>query len=336
MSETTPQSREILFGDETITNKDINKALDNYFDDIDEDKKDLTPQNQKELRTWFAKNYKRLIAGEKTRKSKKGETVKISTEFQDKALTASLTELKKLTESTIKEGQENLTPELFSRYGSQQEFKRKMAELQGSENVVVFVTFDLDNFKKINDSHTHEKGDELLKTVAKNLEATLSLAKGDVGIRFSGDEYGMFLTMPQDKIADVKNVLARMITNIEQNSERPDGNKQTLSVGYTVVTPEMISEKDLFKNKREAADKAGEISKLIRTKNLLEGKDDIASADRIISSEETETYFEEGEKEKLSYIRQVMRPMQEVLKEKSEKEIVEMALQCYEKLVEKK
>ncbi|MFA7245102.1 MAG: GGDEF domain-containing protein [Candidatus Magasanikbacteria bacterium] len=334
MSETTPQSREILFGDETITNKGINEALDNYFNTIDE--KDLTKQNQEELRNWFAKNYKRLIAGEKTRKSKKGETVEISPEFQDKALTASLTELKKLTESTIKEGQENLTPELFSRYGAQQEFKRKMTEIQGSNNVIVFVTFDLDNFKKINDSFTHERGDELLKTVAKNLEATLSLAKGDVGIRFSGDEYGMFLTMPQDKVTDVKNVLARMVTNIEQNSERPDGNKQTISVGYTVVAPEMVSEKDLFKNKREEADKAGEISKLIRTKNLLEDKDDTSSADRIISSEETETYFEEGEKEKLSYIRQVMRPMQEVLKDKSEKEIVGHALECYEKLVEKK
>jgi len=329
-----PTPREILFGGETITNKEINQALNNYFSTIDE--KDLTPKNQKDLRDWFAKNYKRLIAGEKKRREVKREPIEISTEFQDKALTSALTELKKLTESTVKEGQENLTPELFSRYGAQQEFRKKMTEIQGSENVVVFVTFDLDNFKKINDSFTHEKGDELLKEVAKNLEATLSIAKGDTGIRFSGDEYGMFLTIPQNKLADVKNVLARMVTNIEQSSKRPDGDKQTLSVGFSIVTPERIGEKDLFKNSREAADKAGEISKLIRTKNLLEEKADTKSSDRIISSDETETYFEKTEKEKLSYIRQVMRPMQEVLRDKSEQEIVAMALQCYEKIAEKK
>ena len=55
-----------------------------------------------------------------------------------------------------------------------------------------------------------------------------------------------------------------------------------------------------------------------------------------MSSDKTEGYFEDGEKEKLAYVRQVMRPMREVLKNKPEQEIVEAALQCYEKLVEKK
>ncbi len=53
------------------------------------------------------------------------------------------------------------------------------------------VIFDLDNFKKLNDTYGHSKGNKILKSVANIIRE--SIRKSDIAIRFGGDEFLIIL-----------------------------------------------------------------------------------------------------------------------------------------------
>ena len=69
---------------------------------------------------------------------------------------------------------------------------------------------DLDNFKHINDSQGHEKGDEVLKAVASTLSP--HLRAGDALGRLGGDEFAILLhETNQEQVKPVMNRLARAL-----------------------------------------------------------------------------------------------------------------------------
>lgn len=63
--------------------------------------------------------------------------------------------------------------------------------LQEDEESFAIVLLDLDHFKKINDNHGHDVGDQVLQRVAKIL--SMNLRDGDVVGRFGGEEFILIL-----------------------------------------------------------------------------------------------------------------------------------------------
>ncbi|PIY93311.1 MAG: hypothetical protein COY69_02320 [Candidatus Magasanikbacteria bacterium CG_4_10_14_0_8_um_filter_32_14] len=324
--EEAPQPREIIFQGENTDTKEIKNKIDSYFENLQ--KEGWTEKDTKKMWDLFLEKYRRSM------KSAGWKKKKITNEYRSQITTELLAEIRMMTEGILKERKESLTPELLNRYGAEQEFLRRIEDIKETKKVVVLINFDLDGFKATNDTFGHLAGDRLLTQIGTNIYNAIK--SEDVGIRFSGDEFGILISIPESKQDEIKAIVDRITKKIETKTKREDGTTQSISVGYTVVTPEMSEKENLFKESRKKADKASEISKLIRTKELLDQKSDLDSTSRIISSDKIEEYLNEEEIEKLSYIRQVMRPMQEVLKNKTEQEIVEHALECYSKLVEKK
>ena len=64
----------------------------------------------------------------------------------------------------------------------------------------IFILFDIDKFKQINDSYGHMTGDALLLKVSENVEK--HLGKTDVFGRLGGDEFVLWLAGSGDKDAD--------------------------------------------------------------------------------------------------------------------------------------
>ncbi|MCV2403855.1 EAL domain-containing protein [Marinomonas sp. C2222] len=67
----------------------------------------------------------------------------------------------------------------------------QLAHNKKQKNLAAFIYFDLDNFKRINDTIGHDIGDKILVTVAKRLNELKG--KSDLIIRLGGDEFGILL-----------------------------------------------------------------------------------------------------------------------------------------------
>jgi len=75
------------------------------------------------------------------------------------------------------------------------EGERMMEQAQRYHHPICVMTFDVDNFKEINDRFGHPVGDEVLQHIAAQIRA--STRKTDIAARFGGDEF-VFL-LPESK-----------------------------------------------------------------------------------------------------------------------------------------
>ncbi len=117
---------------------------------------------------------------------------------------------------------------------------------RGQEELSVAV-WDIDYFKKLNDSYGHIKADELLKRLATIFKK--SVRKSDVPSRFGGDE--IMILLPETTPAHAKG-FAERVRKLIANDPLLKKHKVTLSGGLTTFDPK----KDTKKSFLSRADKA--------------------------------------------------------------------------------
>jgi len=100
--------------------------------------------------------------------------------------------------------------------------------------------FDLDHFKQVNDSHGHDAGDALLKTVAKTL--TQGLRTVDMVGRWGGEEF--LVLMPDLDAVELGDLAERCRVLIAESSVAAAAARVsvTASIGATVLTSEDSAE----------------------------------------------------------------------------------------------
>ncbi len=122
--------------------------------------------------------------------------------------------------------------------------------------------FDLDRFKKINDTHGHEKGDIVLKTIAQAVQK--SLRDYDYIARYGGEEFVLILTnTDKDEAIVCAERVRKLIENIAIEGI-PESFGITISIGIAKYEPvesvqdvinradtAMYKAKDLGRNKVE-------------------------------------------------------------------------------------
>lgn len=94
---------------------------------------------------------------------------------------------------------------------------------------LTLVMFDIDHFKKINDSYGHPTGDEVLRRVAAILGA--SARKIDIVARYGGEEFAIVLESTDR--AGARNLAERIRAEIEQQSF-PTGQQSKAAFGATI------------------------------------------------------------------------------------------------------
>ena len=207
-------------------NKNGSKVVSNITKEI-ETIEEITVENLNKIQSKLinaAKNIEQQM--DKTTKKLESEHLKIK-KLREK--------IKKLEEELSKARQETLLDSLtniYNKRGFDKEFKRfEGLYLRNNLNYAV-IFFDIDFFKKVNDTYGHEAGDKILSTFAKVLQK--SLRDSDIVARYGGEE---FVTLsPIENENDLKSMLSRIkkIVNEHKFRYKEHKIKITFSAGVAI------------------------------------------------------------------------------------------------------
>ena len=109
---------------------------------------------------------------------------------------------------------DNLTA-IYNQRAFYEHMRRELAAAERYQETVTLVYFDLNGFKKLNDTKGHIAGDELLMIVGRCLMAILR--ETDIPCRYGGDEFAVI--MPKTISEEAKLVFKRVIENFKENTK---------------------------------------------------------------------------------------------------------------------
>ncbi|MDC7223212.1 MAG: GGDEF domain-containing protein [Spirochaetales bacterium] len=143
---------------------------------------------------------------------------------------------------------------LFNRRYMDEKLQEEIERAVRYNRPLSLIMVDIDRFKKFNDAYGHQKGDEVLATVARILKVTSR--NMDILCRYGGEEMAFILpeTSPDHALVMAEMCRQRISDNVVQEA----GVKVTISLGVAGVSARCATPEDLI----AAADRA-----LYRAKN---------------------------------------------------------------------
>jgi diguanylate cyclase len=126
---------------------------------------------------------------------------------------------------------------VFNRRGLQDAAVKMHAICKRIQIPMSLLLVDLDHFKKVNDTHGHLAGDEVLIVVAKTIKSTLRA--GDVVGRYGGEEFCVLLPNTSEKeaialaerIREIIQLKKISIRHVKKTSQSTNELKCTVSIG---------------------------------------------------------------------------------------------------------
>ncbi|MES9853004.1 MAG: GGDEF domain-containing protein [Candidatus Thiodiazotropha sp. L084R] len=160
------------------------------------------------------------------------------------ALFSSLTQLRYMLSQVSRASYDVLTGMLTRRAGIEVlDLQFRLASMGGASMSILY--FDLDNFKTVNDTYGHDKGDQVLKAASEQICS--SVRKGDSVIRWGGEEF--VVVLPTADPREANDVVSRIMhTGV---GDRPEGGPVTASIGVAEVQEDNLND---WKSQIELAD----------------------------------------------------------------------------------
>ena len=127
---------------------------------------------------------------------------------------------------------------------------REVQRYRDGMNPLALLIVDVDHFKRVNDTHGHQAGDEVLRGVAEVIKGTVR--EHDLPARYGGEEFAVLMAGADQ--AEAVRVAERIRKNMAASSfpARTGPVQVTVSIGLASCTMEMKSPSDLL----ERADQA--------------------------------------------------------------------------------
>lgn len=130
----------------------------------------------------------------------------------------------------------------YNRRRFDEAMEREVAFQRRGKQSFAVVLFDVDHFKKINDTYGHPAGDEVLREIGRRVPK--AIRQEDFFARIGGEE---FVVLIRGEDAEGVQVLSERVRACMERSPVDVDGKQipvTISVGYTVIEPGAQIDKD--------------------------------------------------------------------------------------------
>lgn len=128
---------------------------------------------------------------------------------------------------------------LFNRGYWEECLNHEFERFNRSQLVSTLIMFDIDHFKKVNDTYGHQAGDEVIRVVSKTL--LQQVRKTDIAGRYGGEEFGAILTGTSGENAMI--FADRLRAKIEALTVTYGGNdiRFTVSLGVSEINYQVDS-----------------------------------------------------------------------------------------------
>ena len=130
--------------------------------------------------------------------------------------------------------------------------RRALASVRRHSRPLSLMLMDLDELKKINDTHGHHAGDEAIRTVARVIRTAVRTS--DISARLGGDEFGV--AMPEAGLAQAAEVAARIRQALEEGHLGSSAPIE-LSFGVAELQPDqeyedlfVVADRNMYRDKR--------------------------------------------------------------------------------------
>lgn len=135
---------------------------------------------------------------------------------------------------------------LFNRRRFNEMFPQELNRARRDGKIFALIMLDVDNFKNYNDTYGHQKGDEVLHRVGAEIKKTLKRS-GDVAFRLGGEEFGVTITVREEKDAlGIAERIRLAIENLRIPHEKNSPNRfVTISCGVKAVETERKQTNDV-------------------------------------------------------------------------------------------
>ncbi|WP_455379876.1 diguanylate cyclase [Acidihalobacter prosperus] len=117
-----------------------------------------------------------------------------------------------------------------------------LSRASDQNQVLSVLLFDIDHFKKVNDTMGHLIGDQVLKCVARTVSSLLR--KNDIFARYGGEEYVALL--PESRASEAVIIAERIRKHISEMCQVRDYKPITISIGIAEFPNNAQSLKDLL------------------------------------------------------------------------------------------
>ncbi|MBI2435960.1 MAG: diguanylate cyclase [Candidatus Hydrogenedentes bacterium] len=165
-----------------------------------------------------------------------------------------ITDRKRVEQELHQLSRRDALTQVANRRAFDESLDRECRRAKRNNTSLALLMLDIDAFKKYNDTYGHQAGDEVLRRVARVLEAEAHRA-GDLVCRYGGEEFAAIL--PETTFKGARLVAERMRQGVEAlgiaHARSPAKPVVTISVGVAHAPPESPSTPDHL---IEAADRA--------------------------------------------------------------------------------
>ena len=159
-------------------------------------------------------------------------------------------ELKAANEKLAHISQTDILTGLFNRGYWEERLIEEHQRFKRYQDSCSLVFFDIDHFKKVNDTYGHPAGDEVIRLAAQTV--LKEIRDVDIAGRYGGEEFGIIL--PKTPIKGALEFAERLRKKIETTPIVHDG--KTLNCTISLGVSEITAEFGLAKDWLEATDKA--------------------------------------------------------------------------------